>query len=296
MTIDLNSRTKEPVNEQLDIEWNEDEGTVWCYMNPQPRPCFNPQLLGELRQLASSFERLGIDRDSLLERPHFLVFASQVPDVFNLGGDLGLFRQLIGAKDRSGMEAYARSCIDAVYKVATAYDLPMTTISLVQGSALGGGMEGALAANVVVAERGVQMGLPEVMFNLFPGMGAYSFLSRRLGASEAERVILSGRIWLAEELHELGLIDILAEPGMGAAAVRDYIGNRRRRSPNTSIAMERVRKVVDPVSYRELEDIAMIWVDAALRLKDRDLKIMDRLVRSQNNISQPAPVARVSCG
>lgn len=296
MTIDLNSRTKEPVNEQLDIEWNEDEGTVWCYMNPQPRPCFNPQLLGELRQLASSFERLGIDRDSLLERPHFLVFASQVPDVFNLGGDLGLFRQLIGAKDRSGMEAYARSCIDAVYKVATAYDLPMTTISLVQGSALGGGMEGALAANVVVAERGVQMGLPEVMFNLFPGMGAYSFLSRRLGASEAERVILSGRIWLAEELHELGLIDILAEPGMGAAAVRDYIGDRRRRSPNASIAMERVRKVVDPVSYRELEDIAMIWVDAALRLKDRDLKIMDRLVRSQNNISQPAPVARVSCG
>jgi DSF synthase len=296
VSIDINSLIEETVYEQLDIEWNEDEGTVWCYMNPQPRPCFNPQLLGELRQLASSFERLGIDRDSLLERPHFLVFASQVPDVFNLGGDLGLFRQLIGAKDRSGMEAYARSCIDAVYKVATAYDLPMTTISLVQGSALGGGMEGALAANVVVAERGVQMGLPEVMFNLFPGMGAYSFLSRRLGASEAERVILSGRIWLAEELHELGLIDILAEPGMGAAAVRDYIGDRRRRSPNASIAMERVRKVVDPVSYRELEDIAMIWVDAALRLKDRDLKIMDRLVRSQNNISQPAPLARVSCG
>lgn len=291
MSIDRSSLTEQTAYEQLDIEWNEDEGTVWCNMNPQPRPCFNAQLLDELKRLASSFEGLGIDRDSLLARPHFLVYASQMPGVFNLGGDLNLFRQLIETQDRVGLETYARSCIDAVYKVATAYDLPMTTISLVQGSALGGGMEGALAANVVVAERGVQMGLPEVMFNLFPGMGAYSFLSRKIGASEAERVILSGRIWLAEELHELGLVDILAEPGTGAEAVRDYIGNRRRRSPNASIAMERVRKLVDPVSYRELEDVAMIWVDAALRLTERDLRIMGRLVRSQEGLVQPIPVA-----
>jgi len=294
MSIDRSSLTEQTAYEQLDVEWNEDEGTVWCNMNPRPRPCFNAQLLDEITRLASSFEGFGVDRDSLLTRPHFVVFTSRMPGVFNLGGDLGLFRQLIETRDRNGLEAYARSCIDAVYKVATAYDLPMTTISLVQGSALGGGMEGALAANVVVAERGVQMGLPEVIFNLFPGMGAYSFLSRKIGASEAERVILSGRIWLAEELHELGLVDILAEPGTGAEAVRDFIRNRRRRSPNASIAMERVRKLVDPVSYRELEDIAMIWVDAALRLTDRDLRTMARLVRSQDGLAKPVSVARAS--
>jgi len=294
MSIDRSSLTEQTAYEQLDVEWNEDEGTVWCNMNPRPRPCFNAQLLDEITRLASSFEGFGVDRDSLLTRPHFVVFTSRMPGVFNLGGDLGLFRQLIETRDRNGLEAYARSCIDAVYKVATAYDLPMTTISLVQGSALGGGMEGALAANVVVAERGVQMGLPEVIFNLFPGMGAYSFLSRKIGASEAERVILSGRIWLAEELHELGLVDILAEPGTGAEAVRDFIRNRRRRSPNASIAMERVRKLVDPVSYRELEDIAMIWVDAALRLTDRDLRTMARLVRSQDGLAKPVSVAHAS--
>jgi DSF synthase len=142
------------------------------------------------------------------------------------------------------------------------------------------------------------MGLPEVMFNLFPGMGAYSFLSRRLGASEAERVILSGKTWRAEELHELGMIDILAEPGHGKTAVREYIADRQRRSPNTAMAMQRVRKAVDPVSYEELEEIAMIWVDSALKLKDRDLKIIDRLVRSQNRVcvKQPEPAVDVNVG
>ncbi|MGD1984221.1 MAG: crotonase/enoyl-CoA hydratase family protein, partial [Chromatiaceae bacterium] len=207
-----------------------------------------------------------------------------------------LFRELIKRQDRDMLEAYARACIDASFKVSTGYGQPVTTISLVQGTALGGGMEGALAANVVVAERGIQMGLPEVLFNLFPGMGAFSFLSRRLGANEAERVILSGKTWKADELHELGLIDILAEPGQGDAAVREFIAARQRRSPNATIAMQQVRKAVNPVSYKELEDIAMIWVDAALRLNQRDLKIMERLARSQDRLKTAANAedARVS--
>jgi DSF synthase len=50
---------------------------------------------------------------------------------------------------------------------------------------------------------------------------------------------------------------------------------------------------VNPVSHRELEEIAMVWVDAALRLNDRDLKIMDRLVKSQNRTAREAPMAHV---
>lgn len=291
MSIDPSVVNEATAFQQLDVEWEKQDATLWCYLAPRPRPCFNPQLLSELNGLKDHLQSFGVTRATLLQKPSFAVFASKMPGVFNLGGDLGLFRQLIDAKDRQRLEDYARACIDASYQVSIGYDLPLTTISLVQGTALGGGMEGALAANVIVAERGVQMGLPEVIFNLFPGMGAYSFLSRRLGASEAERVILSGKTWRAEELHEMGVIDILAEPGDGENVVREYIADRQRRSPNTAMAMQRVRKAVNPVSYQELEDIALIWVDAALQLKDRDLKIIDRLVRSQNRIcaNQPPP-------
>lgn len=293
MTIDVSAAAQQPSLDQMEIEWIQDEGTVWCYMAPSPRPCFTPALLTELRELPETLRRQGFDPAVTRERPCFMVFSSRIPGIFNLGGDLHLFRRLIQERDRERLETYALACIDAVYNASTGFGMPMTTIALVQGSALGGGMEAALATDVLVAERGTQMGLPEVMFNLFPGMGAYSFLSRRLGAAETERFILSGKTWRSEELYELGIVDILAEPGEGEEAVRTFIAERQRRSPNTLMAMERVRRLVNPVTRRELEDITMVWVDAALRLQQRDLKIMDRLVRSQEKAAERYPLVSV---
>ncbi len=99
----------------------------------------------------------------------------------------------------------------------------MTTIALVKGNAMGGDMEAALSANVLVTEKLVKMGLPEVMFNIFPGMGAYQFLNRRLSPVAAEKMILSGKTYTAEDLYEMGVIDVLADEGKGEQAVKDYI-------------------------------------------------------------------------
>src|SRR3972149_4441233 len=68
----------------------------------------------------------------------------------------------------------------------------LTTISLVQGDALGGGFETALSSDVIIAEQSAAMGLPEVLFNLFPGMGAYSLLTRRIGRGGAAAPLLLG--------------------------------------------------------------------------------------------------------
>jgi DSF synthase len=268
----------------LDVSWDASAATLWCRMQPHPRPCFTPQLLAEISRLPNRFDQLGLESDNLSSSPHFIVFASAIPGVFNLGGDLGLFAALIEQRDRDGLSRYASACITASYAVSSGYDMPFTTISLVQGTALGGGMEGALAANVIIAERGTQLGLPEVLFNLFPGMGAYSFLSRRLGPSEAERIILSGKTWHAEELHDLGLIDILAERGLGETAARQYIAQRRKQSPNTLMALQQVRRLCNPVTREELDAIAEVWVEAALRLRPRDLRMMHRLARSQDRL------------
>ena len=291
MSIDMSAATKAHVIEQLEVDWNKDEGTAWCFWNPLPRACFNAEVLSGITRLSETLPTQEIKDQAATGKPCFLVFGSKVPGTYNLGGDLALFKQLIKSKDRDRLEAYALACIDAVYLAHTGASLPMTSIGLVQGTALGGGMEAALACNVIVAERGVQMGLPEVIFNLFPGMGAYSFLSRRLGPAEAERVILSGKTWRAEELHELGVIDFLAEPGEGKNVVGDYIAERRRRSPNTMVALQSVRQVANPVTYEELERVTQIWVDAALRLNERDLRIMDRLVRSQDKARRSQPMA-----
>jgi DSF synthase len=213
----------------------------------------------------------------------YSVFSSEIPGVFNLGGQLALFRQLIRNGDRESLLHYATMCIDAMAPRINHYNLPLTTISLVQGDALGGGFEAALTSDIIIAERSSKMGFPEILFNLFPGMGAYSFAARKIGPAQAEKLILSGKIYSAEELHELGIVDVLVEDGEGEEAVYDYVWKQSRHA-NGYLAVQRAKQRFNPVTYQELMDITTIWVDAALKLGEKDLKIMDRFVRSQEKL------------
>ena len=252
---------------------------MWYYMHATPRPCFSPQLLSELASFRDDMaHRLDAPEDAGID---YMVLASKVPGIFNLGGDLALFRTLVEAGDRDGLRRYARACIDMLWTNLSGIDeRDITTISLVQGDALGGGFEGALSAHVLVAERSARLGLPEILFNLFPGMGAYSLLSRRLGPTQAERLILSGQVYTAEALHEMGVVDVLAEDGEGEMAVYAYVA-RENKARNGYRALRRARALSNPVTREELLGITEVWVDAALKLSTRDLRMMQRLTTQQ---------------
>ena len=268
--------------EQIEVRFDPEQAIAWTYMSPSGVPCFNPGLLEELRMhdaaIAASGGRLFYKGD--LRQIHYYVVASKIENVFNFGGDLALFVQLVKSQDRDALMQYAKLCIDNMYPRICNYNSSMTTISLVQGEALGGGFETVLSSNVIIAERRARMGTPEILFNLFPGMGAYSLLGRRVGMKRAEDMILSGRIYTAEELHELGVVDLLIEDGTGEAAVREYV-RRNERHRNGMQAVFSCRQHFQPVKYEELLDITSVWVDAAMRLEEKDLKLMSRLVRSQ---------------
>ncbi|MHB8766587.1 MAG: crotonase/enoyl-CoA hydratase family protein, partial [Deferrisomatales bacterium] len=147
--------------------------------------------------------------------------------------------------------------------------------------ALGGGFEAAISFNVVLAEADARFGLPEVLFNLFPGMGAYSLLARRLGPDRAERIILSGDLYTAAQMHEMGVVDGVVPRGEGEQAVRAFIERHRKRR-NAHLALFRVRGRYRGLAYDELVDIGEIWVEAALGLEPKDLRLMRRLVGAQN--------------
>ena len=260
---------------------------AWCYMHARPRPSFTPELLNELNAWCEQLE----SGHACSGQPiSYHVLASDVPGVYNLGGDLSLFRQLVEGQDRTGLQAYARSCIDALHANIRHFNRDITTISLVQGDALGGGFETAMSSDVLIAEKGSKLGLPEVLFNLFPGMGAYSLLSRKLSPAQAERLILSGTMYSAEELFDMGIVDVLADPGEGAMAVYDYV-KRENRARNGFRAVRGVRAHVHPITYRELLDITEMWVEAALRLEHRDLRMMERLVNRQSQKSEAEAAA-----
>ena len=267
-------------------------GAALLYMHPEPRPCFTSLLLEEMQSFQNEVARR-VRGDLDLEgrsQIRYTVLASDLPGLFNLGGDLNLFVDLIQKKDRGALLDYATNCVQVVHQYSTCFDLPITTISLVQGNAQGGGFEAALSCNVIIAERGTQMGFPEVLFNLFPGMGAYSFLSRRINPALAERLMLSGRLYPAEELYEMGVVDHLADSGKGREKLKEYIQESDRRSHSRAL-LRHTRTNYNRVSYEELLDITELWVDSALQLTERELKTMQRLVRAQNRrgVQSPAP-------
>lgn len=255
----------------------------WFLMKAEPRPTFTVKLLTEISNYFKSVKQEMAESGG--EKYDFLVLGSDIEGVFNLGGDLDLFRQYIRNRDRDGLIRYAKHSIDLVHQNMTHLDEDLTTISLIQGDALGGGFEAAMSANVVVAERGTKAGLPEVLFNLFPGMGAFSLLSRKIGFAEAEKMIMSGGVYSAEKLYDMGVVDVLAEKGEGEVAVYRYIKSKQR-SMNSYRSMQRVKDICNQVSYEELMDIGRVWADAALKLSEKDLRMMERLVRRQNSRAQ----------
>jgi DSF synthase len=196
-----------------------------------------------------------------------------------------MFITAILRRDRSTIAHYARLCIECAYRRHIGFGAGITTIGLVQGKALGGGFESALACNYIIAERAATFGLPEVLFNLFPGMGAMSFLSRRIGLRQAEELCLSGETYSARELHAMGVIDQLVDDGEGVAATREFIA-RRSRHAKSSRAISRARALVDPLEWSELESIVDVWSDAALALDTKDLRMMGRLVRAQDKLNR----------
>lgn len=275
-------RESDPVGSYDDPALN----TRWMYLKADAPIKVTEQLLLSFRDKRAALEAeirqdLAAGREP---RTSFMVLASERPGVFSLGGDLKFFQEKIAAEDREGLTRYARECIDMVYDTATGFQLPLTTIALVQGTAQGGGFEYALAHNVVIAEKQSQMGLPEIMFNLFPGMGAYQLLCRRLPPAKAEQLILSGRTYSAEELYEMGLVDILVDEGQGEEAVWDYI-RRAHSKKNGRDALRRVIREIDAFEYEDLVKSVDVWVDAAFNLSESDLKTMDFLLRAQQRMS-----------
>lgn len=260
----------------------------WMYMHADVgkgvRPCFRTALMEDMWSFLTSITLRESQR--LPGELRHVVLASDAP-AFNLGGDLELFSELIRDNNRQRLLEYARRCVDGVYHLHAGLGGDVRTIALVQGDALGGGLELALSCHTIVAEEGVGMGLPEVLFGLFPGMGAYSFLCKRVTPQLAEKIILDGNIYSSEEMFRMGVVDVLVPKGSGESAVEDVI-RKQQRSPHAYLALNAVRAIAQPVGYNELMGITEVWVDTALALGDKSLRTMDRIVKAQVRLAGSA--------
>lgn len=267
----------------VDLDFDPDYHAVWARLRYPGRPCISNRLIDDLEQVQKQIALMARKeyQDGVPGRLRYQILSSAQPGVFCLGGDLELFMQLIRARDRAALQHYAKRCIDILFDANTGYGLPFTTIALVQGETLGGGFEAALSANVLIAEKSARFGFPETVFGMFPGMGAFSFLVRRIAPALAKRIIASGKVYTAEELFQMGVVDQVVEDGKGVSAVHEFIRHQQVRSTGFE-GLDQVVGQFNPITRRELMDAVHIWVDTAMQLSEKNMRLMAYLVNAQN--------------
>lgn len=271
---------------QVRLELRDGQDQAWCYLNASPRPCFNPALLREI-DAAHDFLASGQGVVSLLGMPYrikYLIYVSETPRVYSLGGDLALFLDLIARNDRQGLLDYGmaslRTCFFNLRK-----DPFLTTVSLVQGDCFGGGFEAALSTDLLVAERSSRFSFPEIRFNLFPGVGAYSILLRKVGHRQAYELLSRGDRYSAEDMLNLGIVHRVAGDGQGKAAVAALL-EERALAGNCLDGLAATVRRVHALEFQELADVVEIWADAAFRLRPADLDVIRGLVAKQTELAR----------
>ena len=267
--------------QELDVSLDPEAKALWCFMRPMRAPSITPTILHDFLDLHA-----GIASGALLKAHggntplEYYIQGSQIPGIYNLGGDLAFMIECVRVGDHEALRRYAHDCVQVVFNIFTGFNRNVVSVAVIEGDALGGGFEAALCCNFIVAERRARFGFPEILFNCFPGMGAYSFLARRVGPKLAEELMQNGKIYTAAEMHEMGIVNQLADDGCGKEAILNYI---KADMPTYAMrnAMCRVRECVNPVQLEELRAITDLWVETTLRLSPSDIGKMQRFVSAQ---------------
>ena len=255
------------------LEWSSELALLRLRTCVKPIQCYSLAAMAELHQVFSDISA----NPGLVK--HY-VMTSDVAGVFNFGGDLSLFVLLIRARDLDSLKLYGRRCVDLVWWLENAPSLGIHTTVLVQGDTLGGGLESVLPFHRIIFERSAQAGFPEVLFNLYPGMGAWNFTLRKAGFAVANEMILSGRLYNADQLFRRGLVDLVVDDGEGEAAIEHVVTSVHPRLRGTLAALQ-ARRLAAPITYESLIAIVDQWGETAMGLTDRDLRLMERLARAQ---------------
>ena len=141
--------------------------------------------------------------------------------------------------------------------------LPMPTIAAIEGNALGGGLELALACDIRVASERAKLGLPEVRLAVTPGAGGTQRLARIVGLARAKELILTGRVLSAADAERIGLVSEVVPAGRAVARAREIGEEIAARGP---IAVREAKRLIDASLDTTIEDGLAAELEASLRV------------------------------
>ena len=218
-------------SDTLLIERPSNDIAVLRLNRPQVRNALNLDLR---TRLADEITRFGADPEVRC----IIVTGNEA--AFAAGADIG---EMAGA---GPVEVMARN-VQKYWRAIT--EGPKPLIAAVEGFALGGGLELALCADIIVAGEGAKLGLPEVKVGILPGGGGTQKLARLIGSKRARLLLMTGRMFSAAEAFSMGVVSEVAPTGQALAR-----------------ALEIAREIaaLPPISLMQIKEIVNAGLNAPL--------------------------------
>ncbi|WP_153731760.1 enoyl-CoA hydratase/isomerase family protein [Sporosarcina obsidiansis] len=178
----------------------------------------NPLSKDTLKEMKDALEELKYD-----EETKCIIFTGQGDKSFAAGADIS---QL---KDKVPLDVLLPGSMQETYDYIEAYDKP--TIAMINGFALGGGCELAMACDIRIASDNARFGLPELNLGIIPGAGGTQRMARLIGKGKAIELILTGKIISAMEAEKIGLVSEVVSKEQLKEAVEHTAGQILSKGP-----------------------------------------------------------------
>jgi enoyl-CoA hydratase/carnithine racemase len=225
------------------LRWEWREGVIELTLDHEPANEIGSAMLAELEQFVAASGALALEAS-------VCIISSARKSVFSAGADLReLYR---GAEPLPEKERLAgvRNFLERIHAVLNALDgAPFVTIAAVHGVCFGGGLELALACDIIIADKMARFAFPELRLGLIPGFGGIPRLKRDLGNAFVRDLLFTGRTVNAARAQAVGLVAQLAGEGEALRIARSTAAQITKFDAVTCAA---AKKFIKPVLHEEL--------------------------------------------
>jgi enoyl-CoA hydratase/carnithine racemase len=234
------------------LRWEWREGVIELTLDHQPANEIGTAMLVELEKFVAAAGALAAETS-------VCIISSARKSVFSAGADLReLYRGAAPLPEKERL-AGIRNFLERIHAVLNALDTaPFVTIAAVHGVCFGGGLELALACDIIVADKMARFAFPELRLGLIPGFGGIPRLKRDLGNAFVRDLLFTGRTVNATRAQAVGLIAQLAGEGEALRVARSTAAQITKFDPVTRVTAKRFIK---PVPHEELHHEIDLFCD-----------------------------------
>jgi enoyl-CoA hydratase len=225
------------------LSWLVSSGVIELALHREPCNELGSVSLGEFEKFAAALE-------SMQAEAHALIIYSELKPGFCAGADLRELYQRSEAVEKAEAARGVRDFLERIHRVLNLIDAaPLTTIAAVHGVTFGGGLELALACDLIIADKMARFCFPELRLGLIPGFGGIPRLKRDLGNAVVRDLLLTGRSFNATKAQQIGLVSQVVGEGEALRAARATAAQLGKFDRDTAAA---AKKFIKPIPQEEL--------------------------------------------